>query len=66
MKRLLTFVFAAVLCLSAAAESIRTIRDVDIRVELNRDGSAWITQTWDAEAGGDGTEFYIPIGNLGR
>ena len=65
MKRLLTFVFAAVLCLSAAAESIRTIRDVDIRVELNRDGSAWITQTWDAEAGGDGTEFYIPVGNLG-
>ena len=39
MKRLLTFVFAAVLCLSAAAESIRTIRDVDIRVELNRDGN---------------------------
>ena len=65
MKRLVAIFIAAVLCISAAADSIRTIRDVDIRVELNRDGSAWITQVWDAEAGGDGTEFYIPIGNLG-
>ena len=57
--------FTLLLCQLGWADSIRTIRDVDIRVELNRDGSAWITQTWDAEAGGDGTEFYIPVGNLG-
>ncbi len=65
MKRLLCLIFAAVLCISAAADSIRTIRDVDIRVELSRDGSAWVTQRWEAEAGGSGTEFYIPVGNLG-
>ena len=65
MKRLLILIFAAVLCVSAAAESIRQIRDVDIRVELYPDGSAWITQTWDAEAGGSGTEFFIPVSNLG-
>jgi len=65
MKRLLTVILAAVLCLSAAAESIRTIRNVDTRVELYPDGSAWVTQVWDAEVGNSGTEFYIPIGNLG-
>ena len=64
MKKYL-FLFALLLGVSASAESIRTIRDVDIRVELNQDGSAWITQRWDAEAGGSGTEFYIPVGNLG-
>ena len=65
MKRLLTFTLAAVLCISAAAESIRTIRNVDTRVELNPDGSARVTQVWDAEAGSSGTEFYIPVENLG-
>ena len=65
MKRLLTFILAAVLCFSAAAESIRTIRNVDTRVELNPDGSARVTQVWDAEAGNSGTEFYIPVENLG-
>ena len=65
MKRLLTVILAAVLCISAAAESIRTIRSVDTRVELNQDGSARVTQVWDAEAGGSGTEFYIPVENLG-
>ena len=64
-KRLLLIVCAAVLSLSAAAQVIREIRDVDIRVELEKDGSAWVTQVWDAEAGSSGTEFYIPIGNLG-
>ena len=53
------------LCQLGWADSIRVIRDVDIRVEVNQDGSAWITQCWDAEAGSSGTEFYIPVGNLG-
>lgn len=65
MKKYL-LLFSLLLSVSAAADSvIRVIRDVDIRVEVNRDGSAWITQTWDAEAGSSGTEFYIPVGNLG-
>jgi len=65
MTRKLITLLLLLLSVSAAADSIRVIRDVDIRVELYPDGSAWITQTWDAEAGGDGTEFYIPVGNLG-
>ncbi len=65
MKRLFAFLIAAVLCTSAAADVIRNIRDVDIRVEVNQDGSAWITQEWDVEVGSEGTEFYIPVGNLG-
>ena len=64
MRKLFVFVLLF-LCQLGQAESIRTIRDVDIRVELNQDGSAWITQRWNAEAGGSGTEFYIPVGNLG-
>ena len=46
-------------------QAIRNIRDVDIRVELEKDGSAWVTQVWKAEAGSSGTEFYIPVENLG-
>ena len=65
MRRILCVICAAVLSWGAAAQAIREIRDVDIRVELEQDGSAWITQTWEAEAGSSGTEFYIPIGNLG-
>ena len=64
MKRSL-FVISLFLCLLAQAQPIRQIRDVDIRVALEPDGSAWVTQVWDAEAGSSGTEFYIPIGNLG-
>ena len=66
MTRKLLSLFLLLLCIGAAADSsVRVIRDLDIRVELNPDGSAWITQRWDAEAGGTGTEFYLPVGNLG-
>ena len=66
MKRLFAFALAAVLCLGAAAQSVSRIRDVDIRVELQQDGSAWITQVWDVDVNSTGTEWYIPISNLGR
>ena len=66
MKRLFAFALAAVLFLGAAAQSVSRIRDVDIRVELQQDGSAWITQVWDVEVNSSGTEWYIPISNLGR
>ncbi len=65
MKRFLAFALAVALGVSGAAQSIKQIRDVDILVELNRDGSAWITQVWNAQAGTSGTEFYIPVDNLG-
>ena len=43
----------------------QTLRDMDIRAELLPDGSARITQVWDATVV-DGTEMYIPISNLGE
>jgi hypothetical protein len=63
MKRtLLTVlaVFAGTFCVYA-----QTLRDLDIRAELLPDGSARITQVWDATVV-DGTEMYIPISNLGK
>ncbi len=65
MKRLIVLACAAILSVGASAQAIREIRDVNTVVKLDRDGSAWVTQTWEAEAGSSGTEFYIPIGNLG-
>lgn len=64
MKRFLVLIGLS-LCLAAQGQAIRNIRDVDIRVELEKDGSAWVTQVWKAEAGSSGTEFYIPVSNLG-
>ena len=61
MKRLLCFALAAVLSLGAAAQRIR---DIDVTVDVDRDGSAWITQQWDVQVV-SGTEWYIPVGNLG-
>ena len=43
----------------------QSLRDMDIRAVLREDGSARITQVWDATVV-DGTEMYIPISNLGR
>ena len=43
----------------------QTLRDIDIRAALQKDGSARITQVWDATVV-DGTEMYIPISNLGK
>ena len=45
--------------------SAQTLRDIDIRAELRPDGSARITQVWDATVV-DGTEMYIPISNLDK
>ena len=61
-KLLLTVlaVLAGILCVHA-----QTLRDIDIRAELLPDGSARITQIWDATVV-DGTEMYIPISNLGE
>ena len=43
----------------------QSIQDVDVTVQLRPDGSAEITQIWDAYVV-DGTEWYMPIGNLGK
>ena len=64
MKRFLTLLLAAGLGLTAWAQQIR---DIDITVELQQDGSAWITQRWDVQAPSSTgwTEWYVPIENLG-
>ena len=41
------------------------INDVDVTVRLQKDGTAYIKQVWDVEIV-KGTEWYIPIGNLGE
>ena len=65
MRRVLAFLAAAVLGFGAAAQSVDCIRDVDIRVEVQQDGSAWITQQWDVKVNSSGTEWYMPVSNLG-
>lgn len=61
MKRtvfiLLTFLFPLTL-------SAQEIRDIDIRVEVAYDGSATVITDWDVTVV-NGTEWYIPIENLG-
>ena len=63
MKRILLIVLAFLA--GTLAVYAQSLRDMDIRVVLQKDGSARITQVWDATVV-DGTEMYIPISNLGE
>ena len=63
MRKLLLSVLAVLA--GTFVVSAQTLRDLDIRAELRPDGSARITQVWDATVV-DGTEMYIPISNLGK
>ena len=63
MKRLLLTVLAVLA--GTLAVYAQTIRDLDIRAVLRPDGSARITQVWDVNVV-RGTEWYIPIDNLGK
>lgn len=63
MKRILLCVLAVFA--GTLAVHAQQLRDMDIRVVLQQDGSARITQIWDATVV-DGTEMYIPISNLGE
>ena len=49
--------------LSAAAWA-QDVNSIDVTARVSADGSAHITQVWDAVVS-SGTEFYEPIGNLG-
>jgi len=62
MKRLLALVAAAALCAAAAAHEVK---DLDISVAVNKDGSAVVTQRWSMFVGSENTEWYLPIENLG-
>ena len=63
MKRLLLTVLAALAGIFAV--HAQSIRDLDIRAVLQPDGSARVTQVWDVSVV-RGTEWYIPIDNLGK
>ena len=61
MKRTVFILLTLLLPLALQAQEIR---DMDIRVEVGRDGSATVTTDWDVTVV-NGTEWYIPIENLG-
>ena len=63
MKRILLIVLAALA--GTLAVYAQTIRDIDVRVVVHKDGSARVTQVWDANVI-DGTEMYIPVSNLDK
>ena len=63
MRRLLLSVLAAFA--GTFAVCAQSIRNLEIRAELAPDGSARITQQWDVSVV-SGTEWYIPIENLGK
>ena len=63
MRKLLLSVLAVLAGISGVYA--QELRDIDIRAVLQEDGSARITQVWDATVV-DGTEMYIPISNLGK
>ena len=49
----------------SASSWASSISGIDVQVRLNDDGSASITQIWQVDVYGKGSEFYIPQGNLG-
>ena len=63
MRRFLLSVLAVLA--GTLAVYAQSIRDLDIRVEVAKDGSARITQVWDVTVV-EGTEWYVPIQNLGK
>ena len=62
MKRFFALVAAAALCAAAFAHEVK---DLDINVAVNKDGSAVVTQRWSMQVGSENTEWYIPVQNLG-
>ncbi|MBO4557069.1 MAG: DUF2207 domain-containing protein [Bacteroidales bacterium] len=62
MKKFLLSFFAA---LATFALSAQQVHSVDVTAVVNADGSARITQVWDATVT-SGTEWYIPMENLDR
>ncbi len=68
MKKIITTLFCALLLLafmSPAALGANKVSDIKVDVVIYKDGSAYITQTWNCNFT-EGTEGYIPIENLGE
>lgn len=64
MKRLIISMIAVLASAGAAIAANWSIRDIEVRVLLSRDGSALVREKWDMNAN-EGTEVYIPRENLG-
>ena len=62
MKKILIILFAVFTTIGVYAQEINSVQ---ITAKVFPDGSAHITQVWDAEVS-SGTEFYIPVENLGE
>lgn len=62
MKRLIAILAAVLLVLPLNAR--QQVKDVDIKVVLEQDGSAEVTMLWNVYVT-EGTEWYIPVQNLG-
>lgn len=64
MKKIYLFVLL-LLVMPFSVNAANKIYSIDIDVNLNRDGSANITEVWDVD-GSDGTEWYKVMNNLGN
>lgn len=64
MKRLISFIIAALASASAVFAVDWSIRDISVAVRLYGDGSAVVNEVWDMTAR-EGTEVYVPRTNLG-
>ena len=62
MKRLLLALSSLLVCVTVGAQAIHS---VDITADVRADGGATIVQVWDVDVV-SGTEWYIPIENLGE
>ncbi|MBQ9892319.1 MAG: DUF2207 domain-containing protein [Bacteroidales bacterium] len=65
MRRLIAAAGAFLAAIAIIPLNAQEIRDVDVTVRLQKDGSAHVTQVWDATVVA-GTEWYIPVNNLGK
>jgi len=68
LKRIISTIFLACLffaLLPQTALGANNVSDINVEVAIYDDGSAYITQTWNGNFT-EGTEGYIPIGNLGE
>ncbi len=64
MRRLIAFIVAALATTFAASAFEQAIRNINVRVDLDKDGSACVTERWDVCVA-DGTEWYLVRYNLG-
>ena len=64
MKKLMNIRLVLAVLLLPLTLQAQEIRDMDIQVVVGRDGSATVTTDWDVTVT-SGTEWYIPVENLG-